>query len=633
MSTFPNEKFDADLKHFVEVYGEDVYNAILKMIDGVHDEDVERIKEDYGDEDFNKLKKLIAGTLAGEELRLFIEKNREFYRDFKKLIKTRTFSSARIPGTPYKKGDFIDEDELYEIYDVLGMGGFGIVYLVYSYGHLFALKTFRDEYLKDVQTRERFKKEAQTWIELERHPYIVRARSVEILSGRPYIEADYIAPNKEGLNTLDGYLKHRPPDLAQSLRWGIQFCHGMEYAYSKGIRAHRDIKPANIMIGYDKFLKHDKVLKITDFGIAGVIEQAKISGTKLGFRNDTIGLSCQTMEGRSFGTPTHMPPEQFTNAAACDERSDIYSFGIVLYQMATGGNLPFLPKIPQSEQEHMRFWQDIYRLHCQTPVPKLNSPLFSIIQRCLEKSPGRRYQSFQELRADIEPLLKRLTGEVIGLPRYPSFRNSHLMEKGNSLEKLGKHHEAIACYDKMLEISPRDAAAWSCKGSCLAELGKYGEALACYDRMIEVSMKDSYWHSSAWNSKGELLLKIGKRQEATACYEKALEIRPNMGWHSKGDILYKLDRYQEAVACYDEGLEKIACEPGKWLITQQAQILFNKGTALFKLGNYQAAIEAFEQIALLDLPRDYSIVINTNSIINKLRKKLTKKSFWKRLFE
>src|SRR3989338_10568320 len=150
----------------------------------------------------------------------------------------------------YKKGDFIGTK--YWVYDVLGMGGFCIVYLVYYHEakSVFALKTFREEYLEDREAQERFKKEAQIWIDMDRHPYLIRAEFVDKISGRLFIGIEYIAPDENGLNSLDGYLKHSPPDLSQSLCWGIQFCHGMEYAYSKGIKAHRDIKPANIMIGH-----------------------------------------------------------------------------------------------------------------------------------------------------------------------------------------------------------------------------------------------------------------------------------------------------------------------------------------------------------------------------------------------
>lgn len=139
-----------------------------------------------------------------------------------------------------------------------------------------AMKTFRDEYLADAQARERFRREASVWVDLERHPYLVRAYFVEEVAGRLFIAMEYIAPDEHGINTLEGYLRQSPPDLAQSLRWAIQFCHGMQYAYSKGIRCHRDIKPANIMIG------QDKTVRITDFGLAGALGTAKVaSGIRL----------------------------------------------------------------------------------------------------------------------------------------------------------------------------------------------------------------------------------------------------------------------------------------------------------------------------------------------------------------
>ena len=496
-------------------------------------------------------------------------------------------------AAPYKKGDFIGEK--YEVYDVLGMGGFGVVYLVYYHESVFALKTFREEYLWDREAQERFKKEAKIWIDLERHPYLVQAYLVQEISGRLFIAIEYIAPDEDGLNSLDGYLRHKPPDLAQSLRWGIQFCHGMEYAYSKGIRAHRDIKPANIMIGQDKtfadWFGQDKTLKITDFGLAGVIGQARISGIRMDIHNNTVGFSCQTVEGNGFGTPTHMPPEQFTNAVSCDERSDIYSFGIVLYQMATGGALPFLPELPRdnSDEEYIRFWGDIHRLHSSAPVPRMNSPLFPIIQRCLEKEPKKRYQSFADLRLELEPLLKKLTGEVIKAPERKELGAAGWVIKGFSLGTLGKYQEAIECYDRAIEINPRYAEAWSNKGNALSGLGRHEEAIECYDRALGIDPR----LAEAWYNKGVTLSGLGKYQDAIVCYDRALEINPifMQAWSNKGNALSGLGRHQEAIGCYDRALEINPIFMQAWS---------NKGNALSGLGRHEEAIECYDRALGID---------------------------------
>src|SRR3972149_4566393 len=506
---------------------------------------------------------------------------------------------------PYKKGDFIGQD--YEVYDVLGMGGFGIVYLVYfrEAESVFALKTFREEYLWDREAQERFKKEAKIWIDLERHPYLVRAYFVDEISGRLFIGLEHIAPGEDGFNSLEGYLRYKPPDLALSLRWGVQFCHGMEYAYSKGIRAHRDIKPANIMIAYDK------TLKITDFGIAGAIGQAKISGVRLDIRNNTVGFACQTVGGRGFGTPTHMPPEQFTNAASCDERSDIYSFGIVLYQMAAGGALPFLPNLPRnnSDDEHIRFWHEMHRLHSLSPVPKLNSPLFPIIQRCLEKEPTKRYRTFAEIRSEFEPLLKRRTGEVVKAPEQKEMGAWEWGEKGFSLVTLGKYQEAIACYDRTLELDPKAEEAWYNKGVALSKLGKHQEAIACYDRAIKVNPR----YASAWSGKGSALLDIGKYQEAIICCARAIEINPKHAgaWLNKGVVLANhLGKHQEAIVCCDRAIE---------INPRFAEAWITKGNALSDLGEHQEAIGCYDRVLEID-PRSAKAWGTKGFILSKLGK-------------
>lgn len=345
---------------------------------------------------------------------------------------------------------------------------------------------------------------------LEQHPYLVRAYWVEEISGRLYIAMEHIASDEPGMNTLDGFLRRGPHDFAQSLRWAIQFCHGMEYAYSKGVKAHRDIKPANILID------QNKTVKISDFGLAGIINVSTISEGKVEGKSGNDSLM-QTAIGTSpMGTPEYMSPEQFANLSACDERSDIYSFGIVLYQMASGGKLPFYTDNPTLR------WTALKHFHNETSVPRLVSPFSPIIFRCLEKNPINRYFSFKELRRDLESLLKKQTGEIVMLPELKELKYWELGNKGYSLSNLGKPQEAIVCYDRALEINPEDAKTWLNKGIALGTLGKPQEAIACYDRALEIDPK----YVNAWYNKALAEDKLGQKQDAVFSYKRFIELAP-----------------------------------------------------------------------------------------------------------
>jgi serine/threonine protein kinase len=455
-------------------------------------------------------------------------------------------NSQRNPKPPYKKGNFIGQR--YEVLEVLGKGGFGVVYKVRSpeVEAIFALKALKDEFLADAEMRQLFRREANVWVSLDNHPYIVRAYFADEVNGRLYIGMRFIAPNEQGLNSLEGYLACQPPDLTQSLKWAIQFCYGMEYAYSKGVRCHRDIKPSNIMIS------SDKKVQISDFGLAGVLSAASsASGAKPGVEQVRIGLSI--MEDRGCGTPTHMPPEQFTDAAACDQRSDIYAFGVVLYQMAAGGRLPFLAVLPKddTEEEQARFGREMYLLHSKAPVPKLNSLLFPIIRRCLIKQPPRRYVTFRELRLDLELLLKHQTGETFRPPEVKELDAIEWSNKGASLANLGRFEEAMKCYDKALEIDPQCVGAWVGRGIGLDDIGRLVEAVECYDKALKINPNDAV----AWCNKGVSLGSLGRVDEELSCFDKALK-EDKLG--RKRDAVWSFRKFIElAPAKYAELIEPV----------------------------------------------------------------------------
>lgn len=530
-------------------------------------------------------------------------------------VKTRT--PPPMTGT----GWFIGQK--YEVFKELGKGGFGVVYHVYSHetNAIYALKTFRDEFMKDDGTRKLFLKEAQTLIDMDPHPFLVEDYFIDEIGGRAYIAMEYIAPDEYGLNTLTSYLQRRPPDLAQSLRWAIQFCHGIEFVYSQGIRCHRDIKPDNIMVN------QQKTIKIADFGLAGLIDSIQAI-SDAGEVVITGGGAGQTMRGASFGTPTHMPPEQFVNAADCDERSDIYSFGVCLYQMASGGAYPFLAPVPKdnSPKEANRFWDEMHSMHLRNMIPLLNSPLFTIIERCMAKRPEDRYQSFAVLRAECEPLLYKISGETVTVPAREEMNAAEWLNKGLSLKNLGRLDEAIASYDKAIELKPSNktaSVALSNKGNCLHLLGKLEDSLVCYAEALKLDPKNE----KAWCNKGYVLQQQGKSQEALACYDRSIEISPDfaIAWNNKAFSYLSLSDYKKVVECADMAIRYSPGEDAAWVnkgaglyaqnLNKEALVCYkqaleinprqdvaayNKGLCLHDLGLFQDAVTAFDRVIELN---------------------------------
>lgn len=520
-------------------------------------------------------------------------------------------SFALQPAAPYQKGDFIGQQ--YRILEILGKGGFGIVYLVYSMesGNFYAMKTFLDEFVTDPEVRKRFHQEASIWVELGCHPYLVRANFVEEISGRLYIGMEYVVPNQEGVNSLEGYLRRRTPDPAQSLRWAIQICLGMEYAFSRGVRAHRDLKPANIMIG------QDKIAKVTDFGLAGVVaDKLEMHVVSLDPRIATPGVSVHTIAGAGFGTPTHMAPEQFDNAAGCDERSDIYSFGVMLYQMVAG-RLPFFA----NGQDN--FWHAMSKLHHEASLPRLDSPLFDILQRCLEKIPERRYQTFQDVRNDLALLLQSRYGEEIIPPPLVEREAWEWINKAFCHSNLGQHQAALECCDQALARNPRNAQAWNNKGGTLQQLDRRQDALRCFDQSMELDPGNAL----TWANKSTCLDSLGHHDDATRCLDKALELDPNNAsiiynkgvrlidlgqideaisffdrallldpqhvnaWVDKGSCFDRLGRFEEAMLCYDYALRLNPRKKEAWL---------NKGINYFARKNYNEGLVCFNKALEID---------------------------------
>lgn len=395
-----------------------------------------------------------------------------------------------------ENSELIAISDHFETLSLLGEGGMGRVFEVRNrdLDTHFAVKVLEDALARDRTAVARFVQEAKSISKLN-HPNIIGVYEHGTTNdGAPYLVMDYLEGKTLGQSVKDG----GPFEPGRAINIFLQIADALDYAHKTGI-IHRDVKPSNVMLCRTE--SGLETVKVLDFGIAKVLPMA-----------DTAATLTQT--GEVFGSPLYMSPEQ-CEGHNLDKRSDIYSFGCLMFEALTGkapfaGENPFKVMLSQVQKEPPTMRQ----VKSDIDLPR---GMESVIRRCLAKNPADRYQSMEELMKDLRLLeqgrapkvqspkrvhknVRMITAICLGLVGVtailfltPTYRDSDNPVRTTMVAPEGKPERVelykgknLSQWSAAIEKSPQDKALFYSRGRLHQLRDERNDAIADYTRALEI---------------------------------------------------------------------------------------------------------------------------------------------------
>jgi tetratricopeptide (TPR) repeat protein len=406
--------------------------------------------------------------------------------------------------------------------------------------------------LKKTELSEAFKKEIEFTLKLDKHPNIVYTQTAIKEEDTFYMVMELVKkqqkhPLKENwwfAKTLTDVIRNNEIDLETAFAWSIEFCRGMQYLNSVGLESHQDIKPENI------FITEDNHIKIADFGLA-------------------------SFEGIFYtgGTKKYFSPEHGNKDLKCDIRSDIYSFGIVMYEMF---NSIILEKNTKNTGKEV----------CELIKNKKCKFCSEIIKKSLQEKADNRYQTFLELEEDIAKESKKYFGENFEIENNQMTANDYF-SKAKGSELIGNYEQAVELYTKAIKINPRYTDAYYNRGNSQYMLSQCEKAIKNYDRTIELNQKYFF----AYRNRGITKKILGKNEEAIKDFDTAIEINPHhiRPYVDRNDILISMGKTKDALDGLNKAIENNPTISS--LYEYRAELLKSMGKNEEAVKDYDKAIE------------------------------------------